>query len=64
MTVETLTLTLASSSPRRRQLLQMLGIPVQVVPPNISEVRRPVDPDQRSSLCLDGRISGARPPDI
>lgn len=43
MTVETLTLTLASSSPRRRQLLQMLGIPVQVVPPNISEVRRPVE---------------------
>jgi septum formation protein len=43
MNVETLTLTLASSSPRRRQLLQMLGIPVQVVPPNISEVRRPVE---------------------
>jgi nucleoside triphosphate pyrophosphatase len=43
MNVETLTLTLASSSPRRRQLLQMLGIPVHVVPPNISEVRRPVE---------------------
>jgi septum formation protein len=37
------TLTLASSSPRRRQLLQMLGIPVRVVAPNISEVRRPVE---------------------
>ena len=40
-------LTLASSSPRRRQLLEMLGIPVKVVPPNIPEVRRefetPVD---------------------
>ena len=40
-------LTLASSSPRRRQLLEMLGIPVRVVPPNIPEVRRefetPVD---------------------
>ena len=33
-------LTLASSSPRRRQLLEMLGIPVRVVPPNIPEVRR------------------------
>lgn len=40
-------LTLASSSPRRQQLLEMLGIPVKVVPPNIPEVRRtyetPVD---------------------
>ncbi len=38
-----LSLTLASSSPRRRQLLEMLGIPVQVVPPNIPEVRRPLE---------------------
>ena len=37
------TLTLASSSPRRRQLLEMLGIPVQVVPSNVPEVRRPVE---------------------
>jgi septum formation protein len=37
------TLTLASSSPRRRQLLEMLGIPVRVVPANIPEVRRPVE---------------------
>jgi septum formation protein len=40
-------LTLASGSPRRRQLLEMLGIPVTVVPANIPEVRRsfetPVD---------------------
>ena len=36
-------LTLASSSPRRRQLLAMLGIPVRVVPPNVPEVRRPVE---------------------
>jgi septum formation protein len=36
-------LTLASSSPRRRQLLEMLGIPVRVVPPNIPEVRRPLE---------------------
>jgi len=37
------TLTLASSSPRRRQLLEMLGIPIRVVSPNILEVRRPVE---------------------
>ena len=36
-------LTLASSSPRRRQLLEMLGIPLRVVAPNIPEVRRPVE---------------------
>ncbi|MGH7631486.1 MAG: Maf family protein [Gemmatimonadales bacterium] len=32
-------LVLASSSPRRRQLLEMLGIPVEVRPPHIREVR-------------------------
>ncbi len=32
--------TLASASPRRRQLLEMLGIPVEVVPSHIPEVRR------------------------
>jgi nucleoside triphosphate pyrophosphatase len=37
------TLTLASASPRRRQLLEMLGIPVRVVPSNIPEIRRPVE---------------------
>jgi septum formation protein len=36
-------LTLASSSPRRRQLLEMLGIPVRAVSPNIVEVRRAVE---------------------
>ena len=36
-------LTLASSSPRRRQLLEMLGLSVRVVAPNIPEVRRPVE---------------------
>jgi septum formation protein len=36
-------LTLASSSPRRRQLLEMLGLTVRVVAPNIPEVRRPVE---------------------
>ena len=36
-------LTLASSSPRRRQLLEMLGMPVRVHAPNIAEVRRVVE---------------------
>jgi septum formation protein len=34
-------LTLASASPRRRQLLEMLGIPVRVEPSRIPEVRLP-----------------------
>ena len=36
-------LTLASTSPRRRQLLEMLGIPLRVVPSNVPEVRRPTE---------------------
>jgi nucleoside triphosphate pyrophosphatase len=37
------TLILASASPRRRQLLEMLGLPIRVVPSHIPEVRRPVE---------------------
>jgi septum formation protein len=48
------TLTLASSSPRRRQLLEMLGIPLRVIPSNIPEVRRsletPMDYVERLAL--------------
>ncbi len=33
-------LTLASASPRRRQLLEMLGIPVRVIPSHVPEIRR------------------------
>ena len=36
-------LTLASTSPRRRQLLEMLGIPLRVVPSHIPEIRRPAE---------------------
>jgi septum formation protein len=36
-------LTLASGSPRRRQLLEMLGIPLRVVPANVPEIRRPLE---------------------
>lgn len=57
-------LTLASSSPRRRQLLEMLGIPVRVVPANLPEVRRaaetPVDYVERlareKALSVQGRL--------
>ena len=34
-------LTLASASPRRRQLLEMLGVPVRVVPSHVPEVHVP-----------------------
>ena len=62
MTAETLTL--ASSSPRRRQLLEMLGMPVRTVSPNIPEVRRavetPVDYVERlareKALAVGGRL--------
>ena len=57
-------LTLASSSPRRRQLLEMLGIPVRVVPPHIPEVRRPVETPvdyverlaREKALAVQGRL--------
>ena len=34
-------LVLASASPRRRQLLEMLGIPVVVTPAHVQELRLP-----------------------
>jgi septum formation protein len=37
----TLPLVLASASPRRRQLLEMLGIEHRVVPPDVDEAHRP-----------------------
>jgi septum formation protein len=57
-------LTLASSSPRRRQLLEMLGMPVRVMPPNIPEVRRPVETPmdyverlaREKALAVSGRL--------
>lgn len=56
-------LTLASTSPRRRQLLEMLGIPVRIVPPNVPEVRRaletPVDYVER--LAREKALSVAAP---
>jgi septum formation protein len=57
-------LTLASGSPRRRQLLEMLGIPMRVVPSNVPEVRRlnetPLDYVERlareKALGVSGRL--------
>src|SRR5689334_9154270 len=57
-------LTLASSSPRRRQLLEMLGIPVRAVSPNIPELRRPVETPvdyverlaRQKALAVGGRL--------
>ncbi len=57
-------LTLASSSPRRRQLLEMLGIPIRVVSPDVPEVRRthetPIDYVERlareKALRVRGRL--------
>ena len=40
-------LVLASGSPRRRQLLEMLGIPIEVRPSHIPEVRAPGELPQR-----------------
>ena len=45
-------LTLASTSPRRRQLLEMLGIPVEVRPSNIPEVRARDEPPAAYTLRL------------
>jgi septum formation protein len=39
-------LVLASGSPRRRQLLEMLGLTVDVKPPHIPEIRLPDEPPQ------------------
>jgi nucleoside triphosphate pyrophosphatase len=45
-------LVLASASPRRRQLLEMLGIAVDVRPPHVPEVRRPGEAPRDYALRL------------
>lgn len=45
-------LVLASSSPRRRQLLEMLGITVDVRPPHVPEVRQPGEAPRDYALRL------------
>lgn len=53
---------LASASPRRKQLLDMLGIPVRVVPSHIPEVRRggetPIDYVERLARQKAQSVSG------
>ena len=48
------TLVLASASPRRRQLLEMLGIPVTVRPSHVPEVRLPAAATAGKPLFLEG----------
>ena len=45
-------LVLASASPRRRQLLEMLGIPVEVRPSSVPEERRPGEAPRDYALRL------------
>jgi len=45
-------LVLASASPRRRQLLEMLGIPVEVRPSKVPEERRPGEAPRDYALRL------------
>jgi septum formation protein len=49
-------LTLASTSPRRRQLIEMLGIPVEVRPSNVPELRAPGEPP----AAYTGRLARAK----
>ena len=45
-------LVLASASPRRRQLLEMLGIPVEVRPSAVPEIRKPGEAPRDYALRL------------
>lgn len=45
-------LILASASPRRRQLLELLGIPVEVRPSHVPEVRKPGEAPKDYALRL------------
>ncbi|MDI3298341.1 MAG: Maf family protein [Bacillota bacterium] len=55
-------LVLASSSPRRRALLEALGLPFEVVPPGVDEPRRPGLPPERlvEELSLRKALAVAR----
>ena len=54
-------LTLASTSPRLRQLLEMLGIPVEVRPSNVPEVRDPGELPAAYTLRLARAKAGSVP---
>ncbi len=53
---------LASRSPRRRDLLEMMGIPHRVAPVDVDETRRPNEPpvDYVSRLAEEKALAGAR----
>jgi len=57
-----LPLVLASGSPRRRQLLEMLGIPHDVAPVGLDETRLPDEPPDSYATRLAGEkaLAGAR----
>jgi septum formation protein len=57
-------LILASASPRRRQLLEMLGIPVDVRPSQVPEVRKPGEGPRDYALRLAHDKATAVPGDL
>lgn len=57
-------LILASASPRRRQLLEMLGIAVEVRPSRIEETRRPGEAPRDYALRLAQEKASAVPGDL
>ena len=57
-------LILASASPRRRQLLEMLGIPVEVRPSQVPEVRKPGEGPRDYALRLAHDKASAVPGDL
>ncbi|HEX5003808.1 MAG TPA: Maf family protein [Gemmatimonadales bacterium] len=57
-------LVLASASPRRRQLLEMLGIAVDVRPSQVEEVRRPGEAPRDYALRLAQEKASAVPGDL
>ena len=50
-------LVLASASPRRRQLLEMLGIPVTVRPSHVPEVRLPGEGRSSADIARQAHLS-------
>jgi septum formation protein len=57
-------LVLASASPRRRQLLEMLGIPVEVRPSHVPEVQQPGEAPRDYALRLAHAKASAVPGDL
>lgn len=58
------TLVLASGSPRRRQLLEMLGMPIVVHPSEVPEIRKPGEAPRDYALRLAHDKASAVPGDL